>query len=109
MTHPVTVVAASPSTNIDEYGTEVSVWVSTDVLACLQQKSRADREGYVPQGLFLLVLPPGTDIKARDIVIADGEEFAVSGPPAIVRNESTGLVHHVEASLTQTRGGEEGE
>jgi hypothetical protein len=53
----------------------------------------------------LLVLWPDAVLKARDVVLVDGERWRVDGPPRKLDGLWAGAPHHVEATLARTREG----
>jgi hypothetical protein len=53
----------------------------------------------------LLVLWPGTGLKARDVVLVDGERWLVDGPPRTFDALWAGADHHTEVTLVRVREG----
>lgn len=109
LTRPVQVVSQQSDDAIDEYGNEIPIERIETVQAFVQQQTTGEREGYVPTGNYLLVLPAGTEIQADDYVIIDNRRYTVSGDPDHVMNPRTRKEHHIECGLTRMAGGlEEG-
>jgi hypothetical protein len=53
----------------------------------------------------LLVLMPGSGLKARDLVVVDGAEWLVDGEPRTFDAQIGGAPHHTEATLVRVREG----
>ena len=53
----------------------------------------------------LLVLAPGSGLRARDLVVVDGQEWIVSGEPRTLDGLFGGSPHHTEAKLVLVREG----
>jgi hypothetical protein len=105
LTQAVTVISQQLDGGIDEYGNDVPRDVPVQTVGLLEQRASAEREGYVPESSWLLVLPAGTVVQANDVVIVDDLEYSISGEPWRAWNPRLGVVDHVEAVCVRTAGG----
>jgi len=107
LTLPATIVRrSSDGTILDIYGNEIPSETRLNTVCELQQQRRTEEGDAVAVGDFVLFLPPDTLLDTNDVVIVDGRQYEVIGPPWYARNPRTGQQHHVECSLRRTSGEE---
>jgi hypothetical protein len=104
MNRPLTIVARLDLGDTNSDGDEIPTESEVVVLGVLQQVRRdePDDQGELSDTRWFCALPAGTDITTGDAVICDGERYEVVGDPWRAVDESTGVAHHVEASLRRT-------
>src|ERR1035437_5921611 len=86
LVQPVLVISQQLDGDLDEYGNDVPSDDPVSTVGFLERGRRmgftpAEREGYIEDSVWLLVLPADTPIQAEDLVVVDGLTYSVSGPP----------------------------
>ena len=109
LVQPVLVISQHLDGDLDEYGNDVPSDEPVSTVGFLSRARRmgmtqAEREGYVEESAWLLVLLPDTPIQAEDLVIVDGITYSVSGPPWHAFNPNQGVVDHIEVTVIRTAG-----
>jgi hypothetical protein len=101
-------------TDVDDYGNPLPTDPDTDpadnayeldTVCELQQQDRDEpaAAGELSDTVWLLYLPPGTELDTGDAVDVDGYgRFELVGDPWAVRNPRTGVASHVEATVRRT-------
>jgi hypothetical protein len=110
LTQPCTIIHRAASGQIDDYGDPVQTETPEETRCYLEQRQRQEpaNAGEVSTTMWLLVLPPGTNIDTSDAVVVSGDEYELVGEPWNVRNPRTGQQGQVEATLKRVAGGDGG-
>mgnify|MGYP001035660620 CR=1 FL=1 len=87
----------------DEFGTPTWEETETDVWCHVQPAQSTEHQGPATgEVTWVGWFPTGTELAAADkIVMADGRELELVGPPRPWTNPRTGFVHHVVADLVE--------
>jgi hypothetical protein len=107
MNLPCTVFRTSDGA-IDDYGDPVEVTDAGTATVCELQKQPGIRTGREEQDLALassrwvIYLPAGTQISARDYVMVGDDRYDLDDDPDVVRNPRTRQVSHVECRARRT-------
>ena len=111
MNRALTVVTRADLGETNTDGDEIPTESSVSVSGALQQirRDEPDDKGELSDTRWLCILPAGTDVTTGDAILCDGRIFEVVGDPWNAVDESTGVVHHIEATLRKTAAsGDEG-
>lgn len=106
---PCTVTRRADSGEADDYGNPIQGDTDVATVCELQKFAQPNREepgteGELSDTLWTLFLPAGTVIRTGDAVTVDGDAYEMVGDPWHVRNPTTGVESHVEATVRRTTG-----
>lgn len=106
---PCTLVHRSDEGDEDAYGDPILTETTVETVCSLQQRQRDEPgdAGELSVTLWTLFLPTGTALATDDAVVVRGEIFELVGEPWDAL-EGSAAVHHVEATVRRTAGGEGG-
>lgn len=109
LNQPCTIVSRSDEGDTDAYGDPILTESAAETTCVLQQNRRDEpgEAGELSDTLWTLFLPTGTALNTDDAVVVNGKIYELVGEPWDA-TEGSADMHHVEATLRRTAGGEGG-